>query len=649
MEASSQSPPSITDHFKKRKKATSQRLRISKSKLDVNLSENKINDDNLSTESNSTHIRQKLNRQKSLIDNKKIRKKLNRQKSLIDNKMIRKKLNRQTSPSDINSSTESNSTKKRRKTVRQKSPTDKLDGENTEVELEIRKKIWDILDRSLRETDGDLAAELERSRKESSDVSGAVGSPGKEQSTLRDLDESIIKNVSYEEKESSVVAVTQSNESGTEEISFSEVHCSSSYEFDESILRNVSSENLAGPSGYGIPSTENKTQRNVHSLSSSCDSSFNTELNSPELISAIIEDSLNDSTHNNSDLKVSENKAIIISDEAVEIEKSSDLNKADVSNLEEFPIKWECEELEQSFSDLVDDLEKIIDEDQLTSTPKKRKPQPPDATSPTKKEKYSPHIVKSPKKYFGSSAKRKLIKDNQNSSPSSSSKTKSKGSSTVTSNSSKTNNFCGSQKLISEYFPQSKPESKVGTELKEAIGRRNSVDSPSRNSDDSKIFPLHTSAHLKIFEDCLQHIQKVILPVERYLFTEDEILFLKSVEDLNISAKCLYFRLLVRKHSWIRRSKINYDELNSSLDNDLKKLEEFGLLSSDYNEEDIYILLELLTNPELRKLCRSFRVGDQGNKCSLILNLTKMSDKQSTLDGKNDSHFLIRKAGEMSF
>ncbi|RZF41471.1 hypothetical protein LSTR_LSTR000185 [Laodelphax striatellus] len=702
----------ISNHFKTRRKLSSQKSRPIKCKLDINLSANQQCENNSSTESNIGKKRKRTTKQNpvgSILDNEKV------DVNLSANQQCKNNL-----------SNECNNGKKRKRTTKQKpvGSISRLDNENTEILPnldEIRKFIWDSLDKSIN-LDSDQTVELdesivenvssERAEASGTEATNLIG-PGisltedtkvRSSSSLSDLDESLLQ------KENSVAADQQLNESKislTEEISFSNVHCSSSYDLDESILKDVSSEEREVNVPSGIQEEEDEeevnTLRNVHSLSSSCTISMISECNSQNILNSITEEHLSYTHQNISDIfmgnifensSTRENNASITNEShivtTVETEKSSDpvktrqsdskSNEEDASILDE-SLQWECEELEQSFSDIADDLEKLMEEQQadnksfsekcdatrLSQTKEKNDGQFPEKQSTTPKKskrqvseisqtnitdnsspaKFSPHIAKSPKKYFGSNANRKIVKEIQNSSPSSSFQAKFKGSSVTSngSNKSKSNNIWSNQKRISEYFSQSAVKSNIGTKLKEAIDILDSTPGTSKNInvEDKKYPQLYSNVYLRIFEDCLEHIQKVILPVEHYLFDENELRLLNLVDNLNCSAKCLYFRLLDRKHFWIKRSKINYEDLNPSMNEDLIQLEALGLLSSDYTKEDIHILLELLNIPDLKKMCRLFRVGDQGNKCSLILNLTKMTDKQTTLDGKRDSHYLIRK------
>ena len=125
---------------------------------------------------------------------------------------------------------------------------------------------------------------------------------------------------------------------------------------------------------------------------------------------------------------------------------------------------------------------------------------------------------------------------------------------------------------------------------------------------------------------------------DKELFDEDE---LKSIDDfrsLSLDGKKLFIRLFQRKHSWILRKMINYDEI-LDIEDHLSDLSSKGFLKSSTDLNDLETILNILSSPSVKQLCKSMNIVSKGTqKKDYIEALMKHSKKKSFFAKPSDTN-----------
>ncbi|XP_021935239.1 fanconi-associated nuclease 1-like isoform X2 [Zootermopsis nevadensis] len=127
------------------------------------------------------------------------------------------------------------------------------------------------------------------------------------------------------------------------------------------------------------------------------------------------------------------------------------------------------------------------------------------------------------------------------------------------------------------------------------------------------------------------------------LLSEEEVMTVTNFWKLENQVKELYVRMLSRKYTWHRVSDIKYDHINVPAA--FIELEVSGFVTSDYSSEQLEVLLNLLKVPELRSLCRTFRISSATRpKPEMIQALLQYGRTQHTISGiqGSDSASLIK-------
>ncbi|KAI8384136.1 hypothetical protein BD560DRAFT_431379 [Blakeslea trispora] len=87
-----------------------------------------------------------------------------------------------------------------------------------------------------------------------------------------------------------------------------------------------------------------------------------------------------------------------------------------------------------------------------------------------------------------------------------------------------------------------------------------------------------------MYTDEVNHIVNTVLLYEDYLFTKDELDLIETYKTLDDEPKHLIVRLLMRKHGWIRKSRVNYESHVSDLDAAIQSLALCGFLQTEITE-----------------------------------------------------------------
>ncbi|XP_005871139.1 PREDICTED: fanconi-associated nuclease 1 isoform X4 [Myotis brandtii] len=124
---------------------------------------------------------------------------------------------------------------------------------------------------------------------------------------------------------------------------------------------------------------------------------------------------------------------------------------------------------------------------------------------------------------------------------------------------------------------------------------------------------------------------------DRMLFDEQERGIVAKFHQLSDRGQKLYVRLFQRKFGWIKRHKLEYEEIAPDLAPVVGELERAGFLQTESELQELPEVLELLSAPELRTLAKTFRVGGpSGQKQQLAEALLKLARQPSVCTwGKN--------------
>ena len=110
-------------------------------------------------------------------------------------------------------------------------------------------------------------------------------------------------------------------------------------------------------------------------------------------------------------------------------------------------------------------------------------------------------------------------------------------------------------------------------------------------------------------------------PVYQHLFNEEDINYWSTFESLTLNAQKLYVRLFTRKFQWRRVEKIVYEDISKDLTNALSELGSSNLLENITSLDDLPTLLKMLTQPEIKQLCKDMKVSfsSKGDSIDVII------------------------------
>ncbi|CAK6442489.1 unnamed protein product [Pipistrellus nathusii] len=98
------------------------------------------------------------------------------------------------------------------------------------------------------------------------------------------------------------------------------------------------------------------------------------------------------------------------------------------------------------------------------------------------------------------------------------------------------------------------------------------------------------------------------------LFDQQEQAAVARFHQLSDSAQKLYVRLFQRKFGWIKRHKLEYEEIAPDLAPVVGELERAGFLQTESELRELPEVLDLLSAPELRTLAKTFHLGQAGGQ-----------------------------------
>lgn len=114
------------------------------------------------------------------------------------------------------------------------------------------------------------------------------------------------------------------------------------------------------------------------------------------------------------------------------------------------------------------------------------------------------------------------------------------------------------------------------------------------------------------------------------LFDEHEKATVTRFLDLSASGQKLYVRLFQRKLSWIKKSKLEYEEIAADLTPVIEELCHAGFLQTESELQELSEVLELLSSPELKTLAKTFHLANpNGQKQQLVDAFLKLGRQRS--------------------
>ncbi|XP_064232403.1 fanconi-associated nuclease 1 isoform X3 [Aotus nancymaae] len=121
------------------------------------------------------------------------------------------------------------------------------------------------------------------------------------------------------------------------------------------------------------------------------------------------------------------------------------------------------------------------------------------------------------------------------------------------------------------------------------------------------------------------------------LFDEQEKGIITKFYQLSATGQKLYVRLFQRKLSWIKMTKLEYEEIASDLTPVIEELKHAGFLQTESELQELSEVLELLSAPELKSLAKIFHlVNPNGQKQQLVDSFLKLAKQRSVCTwGKN--------------
>lgn len=165
---------------------------------------------------------------------------------------------------------------------------------------------------------------------------------------------------------------------------------------------------------------------------------------------------------------------------------------------------------------------------------------------------------------------------------------------------------------------------------------------------ENRVDPNHIPYYLLNFECILRGV--IDETDDNELFDQSELEKIHLFRSLDLDARKLYVRLFQRKPAWILRGAISYDEIRDE-DKELKVLAEKGFLLSGSSLNDLEAVLNLLTAPAVRQLCKGMNILAKGaQKKDFVQALLTHSKKKSFFTVSADkslANVMLKKAREL--
>uniref|UniRef100_A0A2K6PUD2 Fanconi-associated nuclease n=1 Tax=Rhinopithecus roxellana TaxID=61622 RepID=A0A2K6PUD2_RHIRO len=145
------------------------------------------------------------------------------------------------------------------------------------------------------------------------------------------------------------------------------------------------------------------------------------------------------------------------------------------------------------------------------------------------------------------------------------------------------------------------------------------------------VHPYYLRSFLVVLKTVLENEDDMML------FDEQEKGIVTQFYQLSVTGQKLYVRLFLRKLSWIKMTKLEYEEIASDLTPVIEELKNAGFLQTESELQELSEVLELLSAPELKSLAKTFHlVNPNGQKQQLVDAFLKLAKQRSVCTwGKN--------------
>lgn len=151
-----------------------------------------------------------------------------------------------------------------------------------------------------------------------------------------------------------------------------------------------------------------------------------------------------------------------------------------------------------------------------------------------------------------------------------------------------------------------------------------SCDVPRETTQPPPSHPYYLRSFLVVLQAILENEE------DMKLFDDQEKGIVTKFFQLSASGQKLYVRLFQRKLTWIKMSKLEYEEIASDLTPVVEELEDSGFLQTESELQELSDALELLSAPELKALAKTFHlVSPAGQKQQLVDALLKLARQRS--------------------
>ncbi|KAK2107825.1 Fanconi-associated nuclease 1 [Saguinus oedipus] len=163
--------------------------------------------------------------------------------------------------------------------------------------------------------------------------------------------------------------------------------------------------------------------------------------------------------------------------------------------------------------------------------------------------------------------------------------------------------------------------------IQEAPRQGSSCDGP----DQTTSHPYYLRSFLVVLKTVLENEDDTML------FDEQEKGIITKFCQLSAIGQKLYVRLFQRKLSWIKMTKLKYEEIASDLTPVIEELKHAGFLQTESQLQELSEVLELLSAPELKSMAKTFHlVNPNGQKQQLVDGFLKLAKQHSVCTwGKN--------------
>ncbi|XP_054278941.1 fanconi-associated nuclease 1-like [Macrosteles quadrilineatus] len=201
-------------------------------------------------------------------------------------------------------------------------------------------------------------------------------------------------------------------------------------------------------------------------------------------------------------------------------------------------------------------------------------------------------------------------------------------------------NSVGNNIVLSNNIPSPNPESTTIIMSASVVTPQKNKNTPAKSNTstpqsakktpNSKRKDFYNAFILQVLIEAVMHDS--VSEEEEKLLSEADYDIINKFQSLDQPSQRIYARLLNRKIEWIKTSSIGskYGEF-ADVQLALVLLEQKGFITSDYSNESIEYLLNLLQIPDLKALCKEYKLPQGGVKEDLISRLLVITTQKGSI------------------